>query len=271
MNPLAEALRNRSGPLLAELEGIYKDLHQHPELSMQEVRTAGIAADYLEALGYEVARDIGVTGVVGVLRNGTGATVMLRADMDALPMAENTGLPYASTVRAADEDGAEVGVAHSCGHDLHVTWLMGAARVLAEHRDAWTGTVLVVFQPGEEVGRGASSMVADWDDAALSPAGHHPGATRHGGGQRYRELPAGRHPVGGRQPEDPAFRTRLAWHAAADVHRPGHHGRVHDAAPADHRFARDLTHGQRVAHHRVGAHKALLHGTTPSWPSSWGW
>lgn len=132
---------------------------------MQEVRTAGIAADYLEALGYEVARDIGVTGVVGVLRNGTGATVMLRADMDALPMAENTGLPYASTVRAADEDGAEVGVAHSCGHDLHVTWLMGAARVLAEHRDAWTGTVLVVFQPGEEVGRGASSMVADWDDA----------------------------------------------------------------------------------------------------------
>lgn len=165
MNPLAEALRNRSGPLLAELEGIYKDLHQHPELSMQEVRAAGIAADYLEALGYEVARDIGVTGVVGVLRNGTGATVMLSADMDALPMAENTGLPYASTVRAADEDGAEVGVAHSCGHDLHVTWLMGAARVLAEHRDAWTGTVLVVFQPGEEVGRGASSMVADWDDA----------------------------------------------------------------------------------------------------------
>ena len=165
MNPLAEALRSCSGPLLAELEGIYKDLHQHPELSMQEVRTAGIAADYLEALGYEVARDIGVTGVVGVLRNGTGATVMLSADMDALPMAENTGLPYASTVRAADEDGAEVGVAHSCGHDLHVTWLMGAARVLAEHRDAWTGTVLVVFQPGEEVGRGASSMVADWDDA----------------------------------------------------------------------------------------------------------
>lgn len=109
MNPLAEALRSRSGPLLAELEGIYKDLHQHPELSMQEVRTAGIAADYLEALGYEVARDIGVTGVVGVLRNGTGATVMLRADMDALPMAENTGLPYASTVRAADEDGAEGG------------------------------------------------------------------------------------------------------------------------------------------------------------------
>ncbi|MBB1629929.1 M20 family metallopeptidase [Cupriavidus sp. UME77] len=164
MNPLVQALTTCGAELLAELETIYKDIHLHPELSMQEVRTAKLAADYIETLGYEVTRAVGVTGVVGVLRNGEGPTVMLRADMDALPMAENTGLPYASTVKAKDEDGVEVGVAHSCGHDLHVTWLMGASRIFAEHRDAWKGTVMLVFQPGEEVGRGAASMVQDWGE-----------------------------------------------------------------------------------------------------------
>lgn len=167
MNPLGQLLAARSDGLLARLESVYKDLHQHPELSMQEVRTAGIAAGHLESLGYEVTREVGVTGVVGVLRNGAGPTVMLRADMDALPMAENTGLPYASTVTARDEDGLEVGVAHSCGHDLHVTWLMGAASILAGHRESWSGTVMLVFQPGEEVGRGAGSMVAAWDAMRL--------------------------------------------------------------------------------------------------------
>jgi len=162
MNPLARFSDDKT--LLAELEAVYKDLHQHPELSMQEVRTAKIAADFVEALGYEVTREVGVTGVVCVLRNGEGATVMLRADMDALPMEENTGLPYASTERAVDEDGVEVGVAHSCGHDFHTTWLMGVARILATRRDAWRGTVVLVFQPGEEVARGASAMVKDWDD-----------------------------------------------------------------------------------------------------------
>ncbi|MHA7684010.1 M20 family metallopeptidase [Cupriavidus sp. PET2-C1] len=164
MNPLVQALSTSGAALLAELEAIYKDIHQHPELSMQEVRTAKLAAEFIETLGYEVTRAVGVTGVVGVLRNGEGPTVMLRADMDALPMAENTGLPYASTVKAKDEDGVEVGVAHSCGHDLHVTWLMGASRIFAEHRDAWKGTVMLVFQPGEEVGRGAASMVQDWGE-----------------------------------------------------------------------------------------------------------
>ncbi|HKR46751.1 MAG TPA: M20 family metallopeptidase [Paraburkholderia sp.] len=162
MNSLLQA--SGRSELLTELEAVYKDIHQHPELSMQEVRTAKVAADYIEALGYEVTREVGVTGVVGVLRNGEGPVVMLRADMDALPMEENTGLPYASTVRAKDEDGIEVGVAHSCGHDMHVTWLMGTSKILAEHRDAWAGTIMVVFQPGEEVGRGASSMVSDWGD-----------------------------------------------------------------------------------------------------------
>ena len=147
--------------LLPELEDIYKDIHRNPELSMQEFRTAKIAADYLTKYQYEVSTGIGITGVVGVMKNGEGPVVMLRADMDALPVAEATGLPYASTVKARDEEGVEVGVSHACGHDIHVTWLMGAARLFSEHRDQWKGTLLTVFQPGEEVGRGAQEMIDD--------------------------------------------------------------------------------------------------------------
>ena len=158
MNPLTQALESGFASMAPELQGIYEDLHRHPELSMQEHRTARIAADYIERLGYAVTRGVGVTGVVGVLRNGDGPTVMLRGDMDALPMDEDTGLAYSSEV---------AGVAHSCGHDLHVAWLAGAARVLAEAREAWQGTLLVVFQPGEETAEGASAMVADWEGAGL--------------------------------------------------------------------------------------------------------
>jgi len=147
--------------MLPEMEEIYKDIHRHPELSMQEKRTAQIAANYLKKYNWEVTTGIGVTGVVGIMKNGEGPTVMLRADMDALPVTEATGVPYASTVRAKDEDGTEVGVSHVCGHDFHVTWLMGAARLLAEHKDQWSGTVLAIFQPGEEVGRGAKAMIDD--------------------------------------------------------------------------------------------------------------
>jgi len=161
MPTLIKTIAGAIDSLLPELETIYKDLHQHPELSMQEVRTAQIAGDYAQKFGFEVTRQVGVTGVVAVLRNGDGPTVMLRADMDALPMAEASGLPYVSTVKAKDEEGYEVGVAHSCGHDMHVTWLMGVARLMAEHRDAWSGTLMAVFQPGEEVGRGARSMIDD--------------------------------------------------------------------------------------------------------------
>ncbi len=161
MNALTAVLEREAASLLPELEAIYKDLHQHPELSMQEFRSAAIAADDLEAEGFVVTRGVGVTGVVGVLENGEGPTVMLRADMDALPVVEDTGLPYASTVKVRDEDGAEVGVSHVCGHDLHIAWLMGVARVLSRHRDAWSGTVLAVFQPGEEIGQGAQSMLDD--------------------------------------------------------------------------------------------------------------
>ncbi len=147
--------------LLPELEEIYKDIHRNPELSMQEFRTAKIAADYIAKYQYDVSTGIGVTGVVGIMKNGDGPVIMLRADMDALPVAEATGLPYASTVKAKDEEGVEVGVSHVCGHDIHVTWLMGAARLFSEHKDQWKGTLMVVFQPGEEVGRGAQSMIDD--------------------------------------------------------------------------------------------------------------
>ena len=155
------ALPGPSDVALARLEKIYKDIHANPELAMQEHRTAALAADWLRQLGYEVTDKVGGTGVVGVLRNGAGATVLLRADMDALPMKENSGLRYASDKVVADRSGQETPVAHSCGHDMHVAWLMGAARILAENRDKWRGGVIAVFQPAEETGEGARAMVED--------------------------------------------------------------------------------------------------------------
>ena len=155
------ALPAPSDDLLAELEEQYKDIHAHPELSMQEHRTAGIAAAWLRQQGYEVTEGVGGTGVVGLLRNGDGATVLLRADMDALPMQESTGLPYASRASGTDRFGQATAIAHACGHDMHVAWLLGATRLLAEHRQPWTGTVMAVFQPGEETGQGARAMIAD--------------------------------------------------------------------------------------------------------------
>ena len=126
---------------------------------MQEHRTAGIAAAWLRRFGYEVTEGIGGTGVVGVLRNGAGATVLLRADMDALPVTEATGLDYASRATGTDRFGTASGIAHACGHDMHMVWLMGVARLLAETRPAWSGTVMALFQPGEETGQGARAMV----------------------------------------------------------------------------------------------------------------
>jgi hippurate hydrolase len=157
----AAAVLSNLGRLLPELEVLYKDVHSHPELSMQETRTAEIAANRLRASGYEVISGIGKTGVVGILKNGAGPTVMLRADMDALPIAEATGLPYASKVTATDSDGKTVPVGHMCGHDMHVTWLAGAAALFSQAREAWHGTLLVVFQPGEETAQGARAMIGD--------------------------------------------------------------------------------------------------------------
>ncbi|HEX4819562.1 MAG TPA: amidohydrolase [Acidimicrobiales bacterium] len=137
---------------LGDAETLYKDVHRHPELSMQEERTAALAAQRLTAAGFEVTTGIGQTGVVGVLANGDGPTVMLRADMDALPVQEQTDLPYASTVD---------GVMHACGHDVHVAWLAGATTHLSAHRDKWSGTLVAVFQPGEEIATGAQAMIDD--------------------------------------------------------------------------------------------------------------
>src|ERR1700689_5038912 len=156
-NSSDQALRNLDG-LLPKLAALYEDVHAHPELSMQETRTAGIAADHLRAAGYEVTTGVGKTGVVGVMRNGEGPEVMLRADMDALPVQEATGLPYASKVTATDNTGKSVPVMHACGHDMHVTWLIGTAKLFAKSRDAWKGTLMTVFQPAEETAQGAQAM-----------------------------------------------------------------------------------------------------------------
>src|ERR1700686_5500 len=159
-NPSDLALRNIEG-LLPDLAEFYKDVHSHPELSMQETRTAKLAADRLRAAGYEVTTGVGKTGVVGLLRNGEGPTVMLRADMDALPVEEATGLAYASKISAKDRDGNTVPVMHACGHDMHVTWLIGTAKLFAKSRDAWKGTLMAVFQPAEETAQGAQAMIDD--------------------------------------------------------------------------------------------------------------
>ena len=147
--------------LLPDLEGIYTDIHAHPELSMQETRTAALAAERLRASGYEVTTGVGTTGVVGLLRNGDGPVVMLRADMDALPIEEATSLPYASKVSAVDREGNTVPVMHACGHDMHVTWLIGAATLMASARASWRGTLMAVFQPAEETAEGAQAMIDD--------------------------------------------------------------------------------------------------------------
>ena len=157
----AEPVLNGLASLIPNLEALYKDVHAHPELSMQETRTAGLAADRLRAAGYEVTTGVGKTGVVGLLRNGDGPTVMLRADMDALPIEEATGLPYASKIKMKDSQGNTVPAGHMCGHDLHVTWLAGATALFAQARDAWRGTLMAVFQPGEETAEGAQAMIDD--------------------------------------------------------------------------------------------------------------
>ncbi|MFL5452410.1 MAG: M20 family metallopeptidase [Myxococcales bacterium] len=149
------------GDVLPGLEALYKDIHSHPELSMQETRTAGLAAERLRAMGFEVTTGVGKTGVVGVLRNGEGPAVMMRADMDALPVEEATGLPYASNVKAKDGAGNTVPVMHACGHDMHVAWLAGAASLLSRSREAWKGTAVAVFQPAEETAQGAQAMIDD--------------------------------------------------------------------------------------------------------------
>ncbi len=143
------------------LDAIYKDLHAHPELSFMETRTAALLAQELRAAGFEVTEKVGHTGVVAVLKNGPGPVVLVRGDMDALPMAEKTGLPYASTALVKNLAGQETPAMHSCAHDMHVTGLTGTARVLVALKDRWSGTLVVIGQPAEEIGAGAVAMLRD--------------------------------------------------------------------------------------------------------------
>lgn len=146
---------------LADLTSLYKHLHQNPELSFHEVESAKRIAAELRQVGAEVTEGVGGHGVVGVLRNGEGPTVLVRADMDALPVTEATGLPYASEVQTRDDSGDEVGVMHACGHDIHMTCLVGTARWLGAHKDQWKGTVVLIGQPAEEKIAGAKQMLED--------------------------------------------------------------------------------------------------------------
>jgi len=160
-NPVAEVIKT-GDEVRRWQEDLYRDLHQHPELSHQEHRTAALVADTLGKAGFEVTTGVGGTGVVGILRNGAGPTVLLRADMDALPVKEDTGLPYASAAMATPVGGdTAVPVAHACGHDMHTTCLLGAAQLMARGHQHWAGMLVTVFQPAEETVDGARGMVAD--------------------------------------------------------------------------------------------------------------
>jgi hippurate hydrolase len=181
----ADDLREAVAADLPALVELYQDLHANPELSFQEFETAKKLAARARALGFEVTEGVGKTGVVAVMKNGDGPTVMLRADMDGLPVIEQTGLPYASTRRAVPATGIETGVMHACGHDTHMAAWIGTAQLLSERRDQWSGTLVMILQPAEEIGEGALAMIEDglytrfpkpdyvlaFHDAAQAPAG----------------------------------------------------------------------------------------------------
>jgi amidohydrolase len=154
-------LRDWTGSQMTSLAELYRHFHTNPELSLSEKETSTRLAKELEDIGATVTSSVGGYGIVGVLKNGDGPTLLIRTDMDALPVAEQTGLPCASTLRAKDEQGATVGVMHACGHDLHMANFVGVARYLAAHRDKWSGTIVFIGQPAEELGSGAKAMLDD--------------------------------------------------------------------------------------------------------------
>lgn len=144
-----------------EAQAFYLDLHAHPELSSHEVQTAAKLADRLRSAGYEVTEHVGGTGIVAIMKNGSGSTIMLRTELDALPVEEKTGLAYASKVRTKDEAGRDVPVMHACGHDLHMASLLGTAEIMARTKNTWHGTLILVGQPAEEGFGGAKTMIDD--------------------------------------------------------------------------------------------------------------
>jgi hippurate hydrolase len=146
---------------LGSLVQLYTHLHQHPELSLHEKETAARLISELKPLGFEITANIGGHGLVAVMKNGSGSTVLVRTDLDALPVVENTGRPYASKVHTTDENGNDVGVMHACGHDIHMTSFIGTAKVLSKLKDQWSGTLVMIGQPAEERGTGAKAMLDD--------------------------------------------------------------------------------------------------------------
>ena len=181
----AQTLRGEVDKQMPSLIAIYKDLHAHPELSFMEVRSAGILAAEARKLGFDVTEKVGGTGIVAVMKNGPGPVVMVRADMDGLPVTEQTGLPGASKVRVTTTEGVETGVMHACGHDTHMAAWIGVARLMAANKAKWSGTLVMIGQPAEERGAGARMMLEDglykrfpkpeyvlaFHDAAQFPAG----------------------------------------------------------------------------------------------------
>src|ERR1700722_8288703 len=145
----------------SDAHALYLDLHQNPELSAHETQTAAKLAERMRRTGYDVTEHVGGTGVVAILKNGPGPTIMLRTELDALPVEEKTGLPYASKVHAKDDSGRDVSVAHACGHDLHMAAVVGTAEILARTKSTWHGTLMVIGQPAEETVSGAKAMVDD--------------------------------------------------------------------------------------------------------------
>ncbi len=157
--PPGDGIKQWVSEHLDGLDGLYRDLHAHPELSLHEEKTAARLSGVLEKAGFQVSEKIGGTGVVGILMNGPGPVVLVRTEMDALPVIEETGLPFASTVQALDDRGRKVGVMHACGHDVHMTVWSGTASFLGQHKELWKGTVVFIAQPAEEIGAGARQMI----------------------------------------------------------------------------------------------------------------
>ncbi len=185
------------GAALDDLVTLYRHLHSHPELSFHEEATSAKIAEELRKTGAEVTTGIGGFGIIAILRNGNGPTVLVRTDLDALPVIEETGVPYASKVRTKLADGKDVGVMHACGHDIHMTCLVGTARWLAANRDRWAGTVDLIGQPAEEMVSGAKAMLKDglytrfpkpdyalalhvWNDLATGMVAYTPGPAMAG-------------------------------------------------------------------------------------------
>jgi amidohydrolase len=157
----SSALSTQVDSVFSNAHALYLDLHQHPEISSHETRTAAVLAERLRGLGFEVTEHVGGTGVVAILKNGAGPTVMLRTELDALPVEEKTGLTYASKIRMKDDNGRDVPVMHACGHDLHMATLFGTAALMARSKDTWHGTLMLIGQPAEETISGAENMVKD--------------------------------------------------------------------------------------------------------------